>query len=261
MIAEELYPKIMVFHNTITNLDIFQDALKQGSPYVKNWGKWYDLGSQTFFTEYPEVVTTGFPTEEQWADQWKDISNTAARESGNIFYACSKKYYETYQPEMPEWRAPAPYILSHDSKLINGQLAMQYHTDFIISKTNVPGFKFWITALLYINDDYEGGEISFKIFKDATKMSSDAEFDRFKYKPRAGDMLIIPSHHPYWHGVCKTTSNQKLFIRMFWGYNYAGSPEWLANEKLYTPEVWASMENKRVEEETNSGKVFMGTVE
>lgn len=261
MIAEELYPKVMVFHNALTNPSTFHDALKQGSPYVKNWGKWYDLGSQTFFTQYPEVVTAKFPTEEQWADQWKNISNIAAREAGNIFYSCTKQYHDTYQPEMPEWRAPSPFILSHDSKLMNGHLAMQYHTDFQMARTNMPGFKFWITALLYINDDYEGGEIAFKVFKDPTKMSNDAEFDRFKYKPRAGDMLVLPSHHPYWHGVCKTTTNQKLFIRMFWGYKYDGSPEWLANEKLHPPGVWASIDEKRAEEELNSGKFFMGTVE
>lgn len=261
MIAEELYPKIVVFHNALANPLTFLDSIKEGSPFVKNWQKWYDLGTQTFFTEYPEVVTTNFPTDDLWKERWVGISNPVAREAGDVFYACTKIYHDTYRPEMPEWRAPAPFILSHDSKLMNGHLAMQYHTDFQIARTNMPGFKFWITALLYVNDDYEGGEIAFKIFKDAAQMSRNAEFDRLRYKPKAGDMLVIPAHHPYWHGVCKTTTNQKVFLRMFWGYRSLGSPEWLENEKLHEPGAWAAMEEKRAAKEVDSGEVFMGTVE
>lgn len=261
MIAEELYPQIMVFHNALDNPEEFEQLLSPGSPHVRTWTNWYDLGKQSFFTVYPEVVTTQFPTKEQWDKGWEGVTNPVARQVGEVFYSCTKHYAETYQVVMPEWRAPIPFILSHESKSNNGQLAMQYHTDFKMAETDMPGFKFWLTALLYVNDDYEGGEIAFKIFKDETKVSRDAEFDRLRYKPRAGDMLVLPAHHPYWHGVRKTLTNRKLFLRMFWGYNSEGTEEWRANERLHGREKWANMEAERASREVNSGQWFMGTVE
>lgn len=261
MIAEELYPRIMVFHNALENPQEFEESLQEGSPYVKPWTNWYDLGKQSFFTSYPEVATPKFPTVDEWEGEWINVANPIARLAGQILYACTRQYVERYEVNMPEWRAPVPFILSHDSRSSNGQLAMQYHTDFKMAETDMPGFKFWLTCLLYVNDDYEGGEIAFKIFKDDTSLSRTAECDCFRYKPRAGDMLILPSHHPYWHGVRKTLNNRKLFLRMFWGYNSLGTEEWRANERLYGKDKWASMEEERAKREVNSGQWFMGTVE
>lgn len=73
----------------------------------------------------------------------------------------------------------------------------------------------WWTIIIYLNGDYNGGEISFIIkdidFKDRKniifmpsadfeKVSSDSLID-FTVKPEAGSALVFPSGFPYMHQV------------------------------------------------------------
>ena len=58
------------------------------------------------------------------------------------------------------------------------------------------------TMLIYWNDDYEGGEISFSIMDDNKKYPSTDKEDpsiNFWIKPEAGSVLIMPSKFPYLH--------------------------------------------------------------
>jgi hypothetical protein len=256
---EELYPKVIVFHNAIDDIDKFSEMIQDGSEFVFPWTDWYDLGKETNFTHYGHIATEKFPSPEEWAEKFDKLTNIPAKQALSIFYNCTKEYVEKYNVDIPNWVHPAPYILCHLSKNNDRYLTMQYHTDFVMSKTENPGFKFWITGLLYVNDDYEGGELAFKIFKNENEVIDGDDFEHFSYKPKAGDFLVMPAHHPFYHGVKKTTTNKKLFIRMFWGYDYQGSEEWLAKEQEYGKEIWATMEKERIERET--GKWMRGAVE
>ena len=261
MIQEELYSKILVFHNALTDPKKFESLLIPGSEYVKPWQNWYHLGQETSFLTYPNFMTDSFPTKNKWDAKYLALDNPIASETASIFYETTSEYISKYNVTMPNWSHYGPCILSHSAKSMDGTLAMQYHTDFKMAETNNPGYKFWITCLLYVNDDYDGGEIAFKVFSDENNVSEKDSFVHFKYKPQAGDMLILPAHHPYYHGVCKTLSNQKLFIRMFWGHEYDGSPEWKANELKYGKETWAGIEKERLDKEFKQSKWMMGAVE
>jgi hypothetical protein len=258
---EELYDKILVFHDVLKNPREFVDNISINSNYVNEWQDWYHLGSQTLFTSYPNVKFPSFPSLDEWNKKMGDTENPLVNEVSSIFYKCTNEYVSKYSVQMPNWVHYSPYILSHASKKMDRTLAMQYHTDFIMSQADNPGYKFWVTCLLYLNDDYEGGEIAFKIFKNENEVTDDDTFDHFKYKPRAGDMLILPAHHPYYHGVLKTTTNKKLFIRMFWGYDYEGSSQWLENQKTYGAVEWDKIEKDRLDKEFKSSKWMKGTVE
>jgi hypothetical protein len=61
--------------------------------------------------------------------------------------------------------------------------------------------------------------------------------------------------------VAKTTSGKKYFIRMFWGYEYEGSPKWLEQESIYGPEEWAEIEKRRIDYENKSSKWMKGNIE
>jgi 2OG-Fe(II) oxygenase superfamily len=60
-----------------------------------------------------------------------------------------------------------------------------------------------ISVVLYLNDDYEGGEIYFK--------EQDIEV-----KPSAGSLIIFPSYEPYYHESKPIVSGVKYMTPGFW---------------------------------------------
>lgn len=61
-----------------------------------------------------------------------------------------------------------------------------------------------MTLLIYLNDDYEGGEIEFvNIQKDGRPL---------KIKPKAGTAVAFPSHELYAHRVLPTTSGTRYVV-------------------------------------------------
>ena len=55
------------------------------------------------------------------------------------------------------------------------------------------------TLLIYLNDDYEGGEIEFPK-------------QNIKFKPEAGSVLIFPTKEPYYHQSHTVKSGFKYFV-------------------------------------------------
>ena len=74
------------------------------------------------------------------------------------------------------------------SKLLSGS-SMEYHND-----SNDPSH---LIAMLYINEDYSGGEISFRDIN-------------LKYKPNSGDLLIYCGS--FSHGVLEMSGNPRYSI-------------------------------------------------
>lgn len=60
-----------------------------------------------------------------------------------------------------------------------------------------------VSGVLYLNDDYEGGEIYFPE-------------QNIKIKPSAGSMIMFPSYRPYFHHPLEITSGNKYMIPFFW---------------------------------------------
>jgi len=252
MIAEEIYPKVMVFHNALNDPEEFLNKITIDQRYVEPWRSWYTLGNQTLFLNYPNFEFNSFPLQKEWESKSNQSDNTLARYVSNIFFSCTKQYVEKYQILQQNWVHGIPAICSHFPKENTKNLAMQYHTDFIMSQSENPGYKHSLTCNVYINDDYEGGEVSYKIFKD------EHTYDLFSYKPKKGDVVVFPSTAPYFHGVKNTLNNDKYFIRMFWGYNFSGSKKWLENELKYGKELWEAMEKERIDKENKSSMWMKG---
>jgi hypothetical protein len=60
----------------------------------------------------------------------------------------------------------------------------------------------YLSAVLYLNDDYEGGEIVFP--------NQDV-----KIKPSAGSIIVFPSLEPFFHESLKVTSGEKYMCSVF----------------------------------------------
>ena len=255
MKKEIIYPGISVYHDSIEKPSNVIELANGDHGYVCPWYGWYHFGRQTLFVDYPHFQSNEFPSRGEWDDNWKSIKNPIARSVANAFFDSTSDYVATGGIAAPNWVHGQPSLCMYESEQATKQLAMQYHTDFIMSEADCRGFKHWLTCNIYLNDDYEGGELSFKIFK------TDSEYELIRYKPKAGDTVVFPSHRPYYHGVTKTTSGSKYFVRMFWGYQYEGSPEWLDKENIYGREEWSKMEKERIDYENKSSLWMMGHIE
>jgi hypothetical protein len=129
---------------------------------------------------------------------------------------------------------------------LQNNMTMQYHTDFVVSQREMPGDKFHTTMTFYINDDYDGGDLEFYIDNNI-----------INHKPKAGDLVVFPSTDPYYHGVKKIANGNKYFVRNFVMTNYAGSEEWLKQQREIGAYRWAKMEWARIDKEDDENMIYL----
>jgi hypothetical protein len=61
-------------------------------------------------------------------------------------------------------------------------------------------------SILYINDDYDGGELYFPN-------------QGIEYKPKAKSFAFFPGNEEYWHGIKRINKGTRYTIAMFWSFN------------------------------------------
>lgn len=84
-----------------------------------------------------------------------------------------------------------------------------------------------VSFVMYLNDDYEGGEISFTIASpegvlthpspqpDFSKAIKDKNYT-FAVKPKAGSMIVFPPSPPYHHTAHLVKSGYKYMVPQHW---------------------------------------------
>lgn len=77
---------------------------------------------------------------------------------------------------------------------------------FKIHADHGPYYTCTVSAVVYLNDDYEGGEIEFPRHN-------------FKLKPKAGDIILFPSNFVYEHASLDISSGQKYSVVVMMDYN------------------------------------------
>lgn len=252
--VEKLEDHIYVYRGLLSKhlraVEIFKKSEKNpdSSIIFKDWKPWSRFGSyvweigQNTAGENSELLSI--------YNEEKEILD----EINNAFNYATKAYLDDHKLSVGnDWIVMGPSISKYDHNNSSGQgsgidgLEMVYHTDYVTLEGDWPGNKFILTCTMYLNDDYEGGDITFML----------PNKNIIDYKPKAGDVLVFPSGHPellsdngkYLHGV-KTVSNvDKYLIRCFYQKPFSGSPEWLANEEKYGKDVWIKMENERIEKQ------------
>lgn len=235
----ELYPKLYVYRNVLEDPAQLYDVMNasektsEGKYMLKTWDPWAHFGTYTqskHITQVPVEVQS----EEMFIKEKKFVEDVEAAYSKVI-----ADYVERHNIDLPEgWRfSGASYSKYHaGTDNLNNNLTMQYHTDHITSQKDMPGDKFFITCTMYINDDYDGGDIEFYV--DGTAIN---------HKPKAGDILVFPSTEPYYHGVKTINTNEKFFVRNFIMTPHNGTEEWLANQRKFGAYRWAKMEQERID--------------
>lgn len=71
---------------------------------------------------------------------------------------------------------------------------------FRIHADDGPHYSCRVSAVIYINDDYEGGDIQFP------------RLDNYTYKPKAGDIAVFPSNFVYEHASLEMKGGVKYCV-------------------------------------------------
>jgi hypothetical protein len=255
----EIYPQIFVYKNVFKDITKTHSELKNSSGHedelLNEWTKWSDFGEylNPTFKDHPHIFSTEYLQQIETKTDKQEVQKLALLELFNNFYAVTKDYAiknnidldqdkeitNHYGEQVKEWNRSGPSIARYRTDIVD-PIAMTYHSDYIRQPIVSPGYKFVITALVYFNDDYEGGEIDFIVDGEA-----------YMYKPEAGDFLVFPSGHPdilkkngsvYLHGVMPATGSNKYLSRMYWMKYSPGDAEWFEKEKEFGSALWAEMQ-------------------
>lgn len=80
---------------------------------------------------------------------------------------------------------------------------LSWHSDF----SPEMDINYSVTMNSYLNSDYEGGEIVFKLWYDENNETEEV----CRYKPEAGDILLFPSSTPFLHRVSSLKQGKRYF--------------------------------------------------
>lgn len=83
-------------------------------------------------------------------------------------------------------------------------------THFNIHADHGPAYNCTVSAVIYINDDYEGGEIKFP------------RLDNYVHTPRVGDIAVFPSNYIYEHASLPMKSGTKYCVVIMTDINKLG---------------------------------------
>jgi hypothetical protein len=233
---------------------VFKKAIKNPESLIRyfeengEWTDWYTFGKYAPNTPFLVSFDT-FPTEEDWENKKNEgengFGNVGKYENyiNDIFYHTTKLYCESNKLFFDNWVYAAwniaKYIPNENNK---DKYAMVHHTDFQREFSYNPGYKFAVTAVMYLNDNYDGGDVMFR-FLDDNDVSVIKE--DYRYKPQAGDIVVFMSGHPHYHGVKQISNGEKYIIRTYWRYSYPGHSLWLKLQEKYGEDAWKQLEEER----------------
>ena len=255
----EIYPKIFVYKNVFKDIEKTYFELKNSNGeedgLFSPWTQWSHFGEYVnpLFSDHPHTFGIEYFEDIETKTKKQESQKLLMLELFENFYLVTEHYsakngididkekiiLSNSGESKKEWMMNGPSIARYRTD-IEDPIAMTYHSDYIREPIISPGHKFAITALVYFNDEYGGGEIDFIVNGEA-----------YKYKPEAGDFLVFPSGHPevlrngdsvYLHGVFPPTGASKYLARMYWMKYSVGDAEWFEKEKEFGKDVWAEMQ-------------------
>lgn len=250
----KLYDQVTVYQDAIKNTKEHIQMLKDsefnigGKFYFNEWQDWYGIGTMMNIGMLDENSN---PVNEF-------VNNDHAQKQLNFMIACRDAFFETTKDYMqeynvqlpdwdpkPEWARSGLSVCKYNPTKNPEHLALEYHTDTHEFDSESPGQKFAVTCTMYLNDDYEGGAVSFLNEEDGEVVT---------WRPKAGDVIVFPSHSPFFHGVHAVLSGNRYLVRTWWFWDYKGSANWHSNEEKYGKDEWYEIERKRKDQEFHSGK-------
>lgn len=191
MLNVEKFEKISYYKNVIENPKLLIDLIERSDIYltentsIPKWQAWNASGDSPYQFGYQKRFNNNIENEE--LPEIKEINRILK----NAILNASNNYAKEYNIDIG---ILMPLSIS---KYSTGK-SMGPHVDDY-NNGDDPN----ISVVLYLNDDYEGGEINFPK-QDVT------------IKPEAGSIVIFPSVEPYYHQSMPVVSGIKYMCPGFW---------------------------------------------
>jgi len=236
----QIMPFVTLYKNALINHKEVLDLIKSTESSNNNlWDQWDNFGIKTNVSNIKDISDLIEIGLDNYIDYWITNKNlekyptTNPEHWKNIFpeFVTNWSYktnlvsldedFESCETVMtttgnPGWISSGIDMLKHNTNTI-GELAIGYHID-TDGSLDTPGPKTILTATIYLNDDYEGGGVSYlNEFNDTI----------VNYKPSAGDLIIFPSSKPFFHAALPLYGdNSKYLARKFLRWKSVGSKIW-----------------------------------
>jgi Rps23 Pro-64 3,4-dihydroxylase Tpa1-like proline 4-hydroxylase len=200
---KKIEDKIVYFESTILDyqkiIDVFE---KTQTSAVTDWTPWYAYGESPKI-QYGEIkkLKRGKLKEVLDEEKRKDSLFVIDRLVDSMI-ECARKYAEIFSIDNKKTEYAVNILKENETeigiyKYFEGQ-TMGPHVDY-----NEDNNYLEYTIVVYLNDDYEGGELYFN------------EFD-IKLKPKAGSIVMYPSTFPYTHESLEVLKGRKCLITHHW---------------------------------------------
>jgi hypothetical protein len=213
---------------------------------INDWVPWYHFGTKSMFNENKEFTING---------QSNTNSVVLRDKIKKIFFNVVQDYILDWKnSDWPKHVDSLDNLITSEVEILRHNMSpekeysIQLHTDSNALRYALPELETVITQLLYLNDDYEGGEVEFmSILNDGL----------ITYKPKAGDLIVMPSGFPYLHSAKSVTKgSNKFFLRVFLSYISKGSEDYNKNVIEYGKEFAEKLENYAIKKIAEYGNMF-----
>jgi hypothetical protein len=201
LVIERPEENIVYFKGIMENYQEIIDAIESlSNDAVSDWRPWNGHGSSTRYGDIKDVRRDKIVEINSDKDRAKaafaincltNKMSECAIEYANIFNIDREALY--YAVSL----LTDPRTMMGINKYDEGSF-MGSHVDF-----NEDNYYLAYTIVVYLNDDYEGGELYFN------------DLD-IKIKPQAGSIIMYPSSAPYSHQSLKVLKGRKMLITHHW---------------------------------------------
>lgn len=233
MNREILEEKVYYYTDAIENFDTFQKVLIEldslqsfGEHEVNLWKPWTSSNDKNFI--YGETKTFDLGAIQQ-------LDNEVGEKSKYIYDAVMSAFYnicKDYASSLGDFDEPRLFP-TFNIKKYNSGVGMGAHFDQLDGDQTLR-----YSLVMYLNDDCEGGEISFQLKDydggwnssegwvrgapavdlDYTIATNDKAID-FGVKPKANSIIIFPAKAPYFHTAHIVKSGSKYMVPGHWIHN------------------------------------------
>jgi hypothetical protein len=218
-----LHEKVYYYEDAIENFQKVMDTISELTEMNslddgELWGKWTASDDKEFI--YGKTQTFDLSQINQMSEPYRNKMEYIYINIMKALYAVCWDYAKSIEDHDEPRLFPVFNIKKYDTGASMGAHYDQLDGDKTLR----------YSLVMYLNDDYEGGEISFKMsdYEDHNMLKTiDLDYEiaknknqiDFGIKPSAGSIVIFPSSAPHYHIAHTVKSGSKYMIPSHWIHN------------------------------------------